>query len=89
MVASGDGMKRSRDLECDHFYEISVREHVDFPKRVVEHLYSCWKRSHIPVSININHFNCSEVPSMSNNYKCLILFTLVRIRKPFFQEFLW
>jgi len=48
MVANRDGMRRSRDLECDQFFEISVREHVDFPKHIMEHLYSSWKRSHLP-----------------------------------------
>jgi len=50
MVASDDGSKRSRGLDCDHFFEISVREQVDFPKRIVEQLYASWKRSHLPVS---------------------------------------
>lgn len=38
---SGD--KRSRDLGCDLFFEISVREEVDVAKRVMEDLYFRWK----------------------------------------------
>jgi hypothetical protein len=35
--------KRSRDLGCDLFFEISVREEVDVAKRVMEDLYFRWK----------------------------------------------
>ena len=37
------GEKRSRDLGCDLFFEISVREEVDVAKRVMEDLYFRWK----------------------------------------------
>ena len=38
-----EGEKRSRDLGCDLFFEISVREEVDVAKRVMEDLYFRWK----------------------------------------------
>lgn len=40
---STKGEKRSRDLGCDLFFEISVREEVDVAKRVMEDLYFRWK----------------------------------------------
>lgn len=36
MVTTEEGEKRSRDLGCDHFFEISVREEADIARRVVE-----------------------------------------------------
>ncbi|XP_045024916.1 uncharacterized protein LOC116916320 [Daphnia magna] len=43
MVSTEEGEKRSRDLGCDLFFEISVREEVDVAKRVMEDLYFRWK----------------------------------------------
>lgn len=37
------GEKRSRDLGCDLFFEISVREEVDVAKRIMDNLYFRWK----------------------------------------------
>lgn len=44
MVSRQEGEKRSRDLGCDQFFEISVREQVDAARHVAEQLYLCWKR---------------------------------------------
>ncbi|XP_046446068.1 ras-like protein 1 [Daphnia pulex] len=43
MVTTEEGEKRSRDLGCDLFFEISVREEVEVAKRVMEDLYFRWK----------------------------------------------
>ena len=44
MVSYGEGEKRSRDLGCDLFFEISVREEADAARRVVESLYNVYKQ---------------------------------------------
>ena len=46
MVTYEEGEKRSRDLGCDLFFEISVREEADAARRIVESLYSVYKQQH-------------------------------------------
>lgn len=46
MVTYDEGEKRSRDLGCDLFFEISVREEADAARRVVESLYAVYKQQH-------------------------------------------
>lgn len=78
------GEKRSRDLGCDMFFEISVREEVDVAKKVMDSLYYRWKSNqsrhqhlhhqqhHMPVSQS----PLASTPSSSHHFgrKCLETF---------------
>jgi GTPase SAR1 family protein len=54
MVTHEEGERRSRELGCDQFREISVREQVDVPRNVVEQLYTHWKHGHHAVKFKVN-----------------------------------
>jgi GTPase SAR1 family protein len=54
MVTHEEGERRSRELGCDQFREISVREQVDVPRNVVEQLYTHWKHGHHAVKFIVN-----------------------------------
>ena len=73
------GEKRSRDLGCDLFFEISVREEVDVAKNVIEDLYFRWKYNHSHHNHNQPHHvhpTTAVTPTLSHHFgrRCLETF---------------
>jgi hypothetical protein len=73
MVSYGEGEKRSRDLGCDLFFEISVREEADAARRVVESLYNVYK--HQQQQHGGHQQQQQQSPSTPFGRRCLETFT--------------
>ncbi|GAB6025167.1 hypothetical protein CHUAL_010590 [Chamberlinius hualienensis] len=55
MVSRLEGVKRSKDIGCFAFYEVSVRESFEDVNKVFEHLYREWKQ------------NCLRMPKLKRS----------------------